>query len=143
MLNNKIWYSILNTKDYDHIDGLLYVHPDNIRSLEHTIQSSIDNFNRNVDWDDMWTLGDAYDRLEEDHQLFLGVTEDGPMAHVWFDKDYLYNAYVDPRREEGYGVGFIQACLNFIEYDHITLYCDDWNSRAQKFFEKTGFTNVN
>lgn len=139
----KIWYSILNTKDYDHIDGLLYVQPSTICSLEHTIQSSIDSFNSNHYWEDMWGIDEAKERLEKGHDLFLGVDQEGPLAHVWFDKNYLYNAYVNPRRVEGYGVGFIQACLNFIEYDHIKLYCDDWNSRAQKFFEKTGFINVN
>ena len=136
---NRVNYKILNTKDYEHIPGLLWVQPQTICSLENTIQTSIDNFNNNVEWEDMWTLEQAYERLEKGHDLFLGVTEDGPMAHVWFENDYLYNAFVDPRRVKGYGVRFIQACLNFMEYDYIRLYCDDWNIRAQKFFEKVGF----
>jgi ribosomal protein S18 acetylase RimI-like enzyme len=142
-LENKIWYSIFNTKDYDHIEGLLYIQPYTMCSLEHTIKSTIDSFNSNHVWEDMWTMEIAKKRLQDGHDLFLGVDLEGSLAHVWFDKNYLYNAYINPRRKSGYGVKFIQACLNFIEYDNIKLYCDDWNIGAQKLFEKVGFQKNN
>ena len=69
----------------------------------------------------------------------IGVDKEGPLAHVWFDNDYLYNMYVNPRRPDEYGVKFVQFCLQFIVHDKVRLYCDDWNVRAQKFFEKIGF----
>ena len=139
-MENKIWYSIFNTKDYSHITGLVWIQPHTLCSLENTIQTSIDSFNNNVKWDDMWTIDIAKERLNDGQDLFIGLDNEGPLAHVWFNKDYLYNAYVDPRRPNNYGVSFIQACLNFIEYDKVYLYCDVWNKKAQKFFEKVGFS---
>lgn len=140
---SKVWYKIFNTKSYEHIPGLIWIQPHTLCSLENSIQASIDSFHDHHDWPDMWDMDEAKKRLEQGHDLFLGMDQDGPLAHVWFDKNYLYNAYVNPIREEGYGVSFIQACLNFLEYDYIKLYCDDWNIRAQKFFEKVGFEQDN
>ena len=64
-------------------------------SLEHTIKSTIDSFNSNHVWEDMWTMEIAKKRLQDGHDLFLGVDLEGSLAHVWFDKNYLYNAYVN------------------------------------------------
>lgn len=141
-MENKIWYSLFNTKDYEHIKGLVWIQPHTFCSLENTIQASIDSFNNNIVWTEMWDLEDAEARLKDGHDLFIGVDQDGPLAHVWFDKNYLYNLYSDPNRPDGYTESFVKACLNFIEYDNIKLYCDDWNIRAQKFFEKVGFTKI-
>ena len=137
---NRIWYKLNNTKDYDHLPGLLWVQPHTFCSLQNTIQSSIDSFNNSIVWTEMWDMEDAESRLKEGHDLFLGVDEQGPISHVWFEKNYLYNLYTNTRRLEGYTEKFIKGCLNFLEYDTIELYCDEWNIRAQKLFEKVGFT---
>ena len=139
MQDNKVWYNIKNNKSYEHLAGVNLLSSDTLCSYENTVQASIDSFNSNVDWDDMWNLEEAKERCNKGHILFIGVDKDGPLAHVWFDKDYLYNMYVNPRRPDGYGVKFVQFCIQFIPYEYINLYCDDWNIRAQKFFEKVGF----
>jgi len=30
--------------------------------------------------------------------------------------------------------------LNYIDYEELTLYCDEWNKRSQRYAEKIGFT---
>lgn len=142
-MEDKIWYRISNTKNYDYIPGLLLIHYSTFCSLENTIQSTIDSFNLNVQWEDMWDLEEAKERLKSGHKLFIGVDSEGTLSHVWFKNNYLYNVYVNPRRPDGYGVKFIQACMNFIDYENIELYCDEWNIKAQKFFEKVGFKRIN
>ena len=144
-MQSKIWYSIFNTRGYKSIEGILYVQSYTISGgiLEKKVQASIDSFNSNHDWEDMWTIEDAKERLNNGHQLFLGVDkDDNPLAHVWFDEDYLYNVYINPEREYGYGEAFIKSCLNSIKHDTVKLYCDDWNIKAQKFFEKIGFKKL-
>ena len=138
-MENKIWYSLTNKQNYPSVDGLLWIQPHTFCSLENTIQASIDTFNDNIYWTEMWGIETASDRLERGHDLFIGVDSEGPLAHVWFEKNYLYNLYVNPRRPEGYGEKFVKACLNFVPYRSISLYTDEWNIRAQKFFEKVGF----
>ena len=136
---NEVWYTIENNFWVPHVDGVVCIGPDTFCSYKNTIQASIDSFNNNIVWTEMWDLEDAESRLNEGHVLFIGVDKEGPLAHVWFDKDYLYNMYVNPRRPDGYGVNFLKFCLQFIAYPKISVYCDDWNVRAQKFFEKIGF----
>ena len=143
---SKIWYSIHNSGGYKNLEGILYVQSYTITGeiLSKKVQASIDSFNKNHDWKEMWTIEEAKDRLNNNHQLFLGVDKDDkPLAHVWFNEDLLYNAYINPEREYGYGEAFIKSCLNSIKYNTVKLYCDDWNIRAQKFFEKIGFKKDN
>ena len=78
--------------------------------------------------------------------MYLGHLEENlfqislPLGCIY--KDSLYNVYVNPTREDGYGVSFVKSCLNSVRYDIVKLYCDDWNVRAQSFFEKVGFTKI-
>lgn len=142
-MENKIWYTFTNTQDYPTLEGLLWVQPHTFCSLENTIQTSIDSFNDKIYWTEMWDIETASNRLERGHDLFIGVDSEGPLAHVWFEKNYLYNLYVNPKRPVGYGEKFIKGCFNFIPYSTIRLYTDEWNTRAQKFFEKVGFIKIN
>ena len=142
-MQDKIWYEINNTSSVNHLPGVICIGPETFCSYKHTIQASIDNFNSHIEWEDMWTIQDADKRIKEGHILFIGTDKEGPIAHVWFDNDYLYNMYVNPRRPDGYGVDFVKFCLQFIPSDTVKLYCDDWNLQAQKFFEKIGFEKSN
>ena len=140
---SEIWYEIDNTSNVKHLPGVVCIGPETFCSYKNTIQASIDAFNSHVKWEGMWDLKEAEDRLKKWHVLFIGTDKERPLAHVWFDNDYLYNMFVDPRREDGYGATFVKFCLQFIPSDTIKLYCDDWNIKAQKFFEKIGFTKTN
>lgn len=142
MSENKIWYYFPNEHNYPIIEGLLWIQPHTFCSLENTIQASIDSFNDEVYWTEMWTMDMASERLERGHDLFIGVDKEGPLAHVWFEKNYLYNLFVNPRRPHGYAESFIKSCLNHIPHHTITLYTDEWNIRAQKLFEKVGFNKI-
>ena len=142
MLENRINYTFHNEQDYPSVPGLLYISDETFCSLKNTIQASIDSFNNTIVWTDMWDIEDAESRLKEGHLLFIGVDDEGPLAHVWFEENYLYNFYVNPRRPDGYGEKFLKACLNLIPFHTISLYTDSWNIRAQKFFEKVGFTKI-
>lgn len=141
-MENRIDYIFPNEQNYPTVPGLIYIQADTFCSLENTIQASIDSFNNTIVWTEMWDLEDAKSRLDEGHSLFIGVDDEGPLAHVWFEENYLYNFYVNPRRPDGYGEKFLKACLNLIPFHTISLYTDSWNIRAQKFFEKVGFMKI-
>lgn len=147
--SNKIWYEWDNNgrlyrdenirKPFRSLPGVSLITKYTFCSYKNTIQASIDNFNRSVEWENMWDIKEAEDRLEKGHLLFIGVDKEGPLAHVWFDDNYLYNMFADPRRPDGYSVDFVKHCMQFILHKNVKLYCDDWNIKAQKFFEKVGF----
>ena len=88
---------------------------------------------------EQFKVSEAEERLKIGDVLWIGVDKEGPLAHVWFKDNYLYNMYVDPRRPDNYAVRFVQFCIQFIDSKEIILYCDEWNIAAQKMFEKVGF----
>ena len=140
--NNKIWFYLPNEQAYEQVDGLLWIQSSTICSFENTIQASVDSFNENISWSEMWDLETAKERLSKGHNLFIGVDSEGPLAHIWFQDNYLYNLFINPRRPDGYGEKFVRSCLNFIPYHTISLYVDSWNIRAQKFFKKVGAKKI-
>ena len=135
----KIWYSYENLISGPLTRDILYITKDNFNQFESLVKETIDTFNKHVKYPEMWNLEDAKFRLKNNQSLFIGYDRQGALAHVWFDKDYLYNCFVNPRRPEGYGVTFITKCLQSVPHRKIRLYCDEWNIKAQKFFEKVGF----
>lgn len=142
ILENKIWYTFANEQNYPHLTRTVWIQSNTFNEYKKLVQESIDSFNNTVVWTEMWDIEDAESRLKEGHSLFLGTDKEGPLAHVWFKDNYLYNCYINPRRESGYGEEFLKSCFNLIPFHTITLHTDEWNIRAQKFFEKVGFTKI-
>jgi len=110
------------------------------------ISKSIDKFNSEIEWDDMWDLYEAELRLNTNQILYLLMDSYKPIGHVWYKSDYLYNAFVSNERRDGDSAWFIQKTMwdmkqqNNIE--RVNLYVDDWNERAIKFWEKLGYIKL-
>jgi len=139
MSEKKIWYHYDNLISSPITRDILHIKINNFNEFKPLIQETIDTFNEYVKYPEMWSIEDAEYRLKNGQDLFIGYDRQGALAHVWFEKNYLYNCFVNPRRPDGYGVTFITKCLQSISHRRIRLYCDEWNIRAQKFFEKVGF----
>lgn len=138
-MGDKIWYTLDNSKTYTSIEGVVLVTDSNSRLYINEIKESIDAFNKEVEWEDMWDLEEAGKRFTTGNMLFLLRDKEGALGHMWSDSGYLYNVFISKRRKQGLGVKFVQHCLNFIEEKELVVYCDKWNSKAQKFTEKIGF----
>jgi len=111
------------------------------------IQNAIDSFNKTVDWDDMWDYKQAKERFNNGEELYLFFHKRSlniPLGFVWFRNNYLYNMFMHPSRRNGDTVDFVSSCCNSLNsrFTEITLYCDSWNIKAQKMFEKVGFKKV-
>ena len=143
MSENKIWYHFDNLISSPLTRDILHIRENNFDEFKPLVQETIDTFNKNVEWKEMWDIKEAEFRLKDGQDLFIGYDREGALAHVWFEKNYLYNCFVNPRRPDGYGVIFVTKCLQGISHRRIRLYCDEWNIKAQKFFEKVGFTKIN
>lgn len=107
------------------------------------IQKSIELFNSEISWKDMWNIQDASTRISKNQIIYLLLDNQQPIGHVWYDSYYLYNAYVSKDREDGDSVWFIQESMwdmkNTTNIKYIKLYVDSWNGRAIRFWEKLGF----
>ena len=141
-MEDRIWYTIDNRMPYGEVKEVIQVTNSNSFKFINEIQESIQAFNREIEWDEMWDLKETQKRFTNSEVLFLLRDKKGALGHVWFDEDYLYNMFVSDRREAGVSVKFILHCFNYIPYKDIRLYCDKWNKKAQKFFEKVGAKKI-
>tara|TARA_Y100000389_G_C17466282_1_gene525931 strand:+ start:5124 stop:5573 length:450 start_codon:yes stop_codon:yes gene_type:complete len=107
------------------------------------IQKSITIFNSEIEWNEMWDINEAENRLNSGEVLYLLLDGKTPIGHVWYDLYYLYNAFVSEKRENGDSIWFIQETMWDMKknYDltYIKLYVDDWNKRAIQFWKKLNF----
>ena len=118
----------------------------NFSDFTDKIQLSIDKFNSQIEWDSMWDLNEAYERLSRNNTLYLLLKNDLPIGHVWYIGEYLYNAFVSNERVDGESQWFIQQTMldrNTSGYNTITLYTETWNERANSFWKKLGYTIIN
>lgn len=107
------------------------------------IQKSIDLFNKEIQWESMWDINEAHHRLLNKNSLYLLIEKDTPLGHVWYNGNYLYNAYVSSNRIDGDSEWFIVETMNRHvsenNLDNIELDVDSWNKRAIRFWEKIGY----
>ena len=139
--NSKIWYKFTNLAPYDVKENVIIVTNSNSAKYIQEIKQSIDLFNAEIEWKDMWTLEEAGIRFSKNEILFLLRDQKGALGHVWFDEDYLYNIFISAKRKPN-SVKFLQHCLNFLPHKEISLYCDSWNIKAQNFFKKVGAKEI-
>ena len=122
---------------------LLKINKSNFEENISLIENSINLFNSEISWEDMWDVQDAETRVLQNQILYLLLENQQPIGHVWYDSYYLYNAYVSKDREDGDSVWFIQETMwdmkNTTNIKYIKLYVDSWNERAIRFWEKLGF----
>ena len=151
MINETIWYEYINFTNFESINinsnnlSITKIQLYNFSDFTDKIQLSIDKFNSQIEWDNMWDLNEAYERLSRTNTLYLLLKNDLPLGHVWYIGEYLYNAFVSNERVDGESQWFIQQTMldrNKSGYNTITLYTEKWNVRANSFWKKLGYTII-
>ena len=151
-MNNKIWYELKSPTDINHIQiltddlGVVKIDSNNFDTYKDTIQLSIDKFNSQINWDDMWDLKESKKRISQNQSLYLLLKNELPIGHVWYIGEYLYNAFVSIERKKGESQWFIGETIKdrFNQgYKTITLYTEEWNKNAIGLWEKLGFKIIN
>ena len=139
--NNLI--SKINSSHRDELH-LLKITKETFSDNKELIQQSINTFNSEIEWDDMWTIDIAKERISYGETLYLLLDNQNPLGHVWYDLYYLYNAFVSQKRKDGDSIWFIQETMWDMKQNndltYIKLYVDDWNKKAIKFWKKLNFT---
>ena len=111
------------------------------------LQPAIDLFQDELNWDKMWSVGDAKQRLE-DGWLF-SVLEINDELKGWYWLDYEtkegLNLYVH-KDCRGYGYGFelisyIITAAKLQQLDSVWSQVEEWNEVSQRLFLKCGFVN--
>lgn len=138
-MENKVWYNCENVFAHE-ITGLRKCTLDSFDLHETYIKQAIANQLKEMRWPGMWDIIEAKRRLEEGHKFYYLRDHKGVVGHLWIDEDYIYNVFVHPRRLDGVSKLFVKAVMSLDGQKEYNLFCDEWNKRAQNFFEKVGFT---
>jgi hypothetical protein len=126
--------------------SILKISKDNFKLNRNLIKESIDTFHSEIKWEEMWDLYECEIRLLQNQILYLLLENIKPIGHVWYEGNYLYNAFVSKQRCDGDSPWFIQQTMwDMKEHSNISsikLYTDSWNIRAQKFWKKLGYESL-
>lgn len=118
----------------------------NFESNKQHILISINNFNSEIEWDGMFTLEEASNRVFNNMRMYIGLVDSRVFGHAWFkdykDGSYLFNLFVKNKgKVENYtGTEFTSDVINRFE-NRYPVYADvdEWNEKSIKLLSRLGF----
>ena len=110
------------------------------------LQDSIDIFQSELDWTEMWSIEDAQKRLEKGWWFYVIEKKDKYIGWAWFDtpNKKFCNLYVHKDyRNRGYGREFTYARLNECKnqlIENVNMHIHGWNKPTHKIINYIGWT---
>lgn len=113
------------------------------------IQKCINLFNSEIQWDDMFDINEAFDRIKRGEKMFVGYKNEDIFCYCWIRQDdaqsyYIYNVF-SKKPKSLRKMGVIDLLYSAIKYHTngiITGEVDEWNTQSQKITEKLGFKRI-
>ena len=117
---------------------------------EHTtinkdIEFMIDLINKELDWDDMYTIEDVKKRLDDGVVCHMLYENDNPMAIQWLydvrPNVYGFNGFISKKRSDGISHKFFEQSNRTLYnkgYESMIGYCNDWNVKIINRLNKVG-----
>ena len=112
------------------------------------LQSAIDIFNSEIEWDGMWTLDIAKHRLENNWKLIVLNIDSKICGWYWLDVDnkITCNLFVSKSHSNyGWGTKLIKDTLDLsqrLNMDKVRCEIDSWNTKSIKIHERCGYKRV-
>ena len=118
----------------------------NFESNKQHILASINNFNSEIEWNEMFTLEEASSRVLNNMRMYIGLIDSKVFGHIWFrdyrDGRYLFNLFFTNKTEvKNYtGTEFASDIINRFENEYpVYADVDKWNEKSIKLFNRLGF----
>lgn len=109
------------------------------------IQKCIDLFNSEIQWNDMFDVQKALDRIERGEKMFVGYKNEDIFCYCWIRQDneqeyYLYNVFSKkPKSLRKMGViDLLYLVIKNYTTGKIRAGIDDWNGQSQKVANRLG-----
>ena len=112
------------------------------------LQSAIDIFNSEIEWDGMWTLDIAKHRLENNWKLIVLNIDSKICGWHWLDVDnkFTHNLFVSKSHSnQGWGLKLKKYMIGLskqLKIDKLRCKVNTWNVASIKIQEKCGYTRV-
>ena len=113
------------------------------------IQQCIDLFNLEIQWNEMFDIQEALNRIERGEKMFVGYKNEDIFCYCWIRQDneqeyYLYNVF-SKKPESLRKIGVIDL-LYLVIKNHTTgkikVEIDKWNIQSQRVAERLGFNLI-
>lgn len=138
----------IDITEYELLENPNYILEVDINSVNFTeLQNEIDEFNKEIQWDGMWNLDDAKNRLNSNWKLII-YRPDKIRGWYWLDNtNEPRNLYINHNfRNMGIGKEMHFALLNVCKrlgMNKVECSIDDWNTISIKCIKKAGWKESN
>ena len=138
----------IDLREYDITTVPQYITEVDILTLNfQELSKEIDEFNKEIEWKEMWTTEDARDRLLSGWKLVIYKPGDRIRGWYWLDNTKEpRNLYVN-KGYRGLGIGkdmqfkLLNICKD-LKMDRVECSIDDWNLKSVKSLNSTGWTEI-
>ena len=105
------------------------------------IKHCIKMFNDELNWDMMFNLDDAQDRILNGHKFFVAYHEKKIYGYCWLDDDIIYNVFSKQHTgNRNYGAtDMIYLVIKNHTNGPVKSFVDEWNEKSINVFKKLGF----
>lgn len=132
--------------------NIIEITKNNYKNYINLIEKTIQNFNEEIEWNEMFDLETSINRFENDMKMYIGVIDNEPFGHIWAEftntvslNRNLYNLFIKNRvKKKNYTGKEFLSCVIEKYLKEYNLFCevDDWNIKSIKLFEKLGFKRI-
>jgi len=139
------------------IDDLKIIEISNRLSIEcykYDIIKLIENFNKEYDWDGMFTYEDVIKRIESFHFMYVLFYKRNCIGYVFYqplskNDFWLYNLYVSNQieRSSEFPIWFVNQSITNLcnlrkNIKYISCECEDWHTSAHNVFLSNNFKKI-
>lgn len=138
----------INLNSYKEYPLPFYIKEFDIKNINFkSLSKELDEFNKEIIWENMWTVEDAKRRLKTGWRILLYTPDSDIKGWYWLDdKNEPKNLYINKKfRNKGVGKEMHFAILNIckkIGMKKVECYIDDWNISSQKCIKNAGWREV-
>ncbi len=127
----------------------LEVSQSNFNDFTHVIQQSIDLFNSELTWDEMFSMEISHNRILIGHRMFIGIENNKVYGYFWVKPIphgyHIYNVFSSKNRTNRSLTArhLLSTVINtFHEAKKCTADIDDWNTKSINLFTNLGFKKI-
>jgi len=129
----------------DKESSFLEINQSNFNDFIHIIQQSIDLFNSELMWNDMFNMELSRDRISMGHRMFIGIESNKVYGYFWVedidDSYYFYNLFTTKNVNRfGYtGRHLLSTVIMRVLFDKPCFgKIDKWNQKSINLVKKIG-----
>lgn len=111
----------------------------------HDLKYVIGLFNSEYNWDGMYTVEEAIERINGGCEGYIYYQRNVPRGVTWIkplssSTGYMFNIYLSKRKFKNSGYKMLETFLTKMQsqYDTLLSYVDDWNTAAHSLYMQIG-----